>query len=406
MTTEPTIYTIAAWNINKLNDKFAKINKRADRIGAPHVSYTIVAERDIPDPEYDHKHFPGDVIPKIHVIDITVEGQGPKIEGYRFVGTLDHNTLPGSVIVNTVPGEAVPPQYFHSAGVCDHCGKIRRRNETFVLLKEDDHTHTVIGRQCVRDFIGYDPAQVARYLQGLYKDIASLNDDEWTGGGSSGQWVFNKIDILKNTIAIIRTFGWVPRSAAQPETGRFASAEYVTELMYPARNDDQRKAKEALKAKLDFHPEEDAAEAEAAIEWLLKQPANNEYIHNLHNIANATDCPARLIGYWCSLVAAYQKAMETLRRNELVHKVNEWTGVVGEKLEAEVNVIGIQYIDGAYGTVALVRMLAETGHTMIWFANTKPQMNVGGKYKIKATVKKHDVRNEWKQTVLTRVKVL
>lgn len=406
MTNPTEVYTIAEWNISKLDEKFAKINKRADKIGAPHVSYTIVSERSIPDPDYDPMLFDADDIPHINVVDIIVEGQGPKIEGYRFVGTLDHNTLPGSVIVNTVPGEVVPPQYYHSPGVCDHCGKTRQRNETFVLLKEDDHTHTVIGRQCVRDFIGHDPAQVARYLQGLYREIASLKDDEWReGGGSRGQWMLNKKAVLTNTIAIIRSFGWVPRSAAQPELGRTATSDIVSQLMYPARNSEQRAAQAALRAQLDFRTE-DNAEAEAAVEWLLKQQANNEYMHNLQSIAAAADCPARLLGYWCSLIAAYQKAMETLRRNELVHKVNEWVGEEGGKVELEVNVIAFSYIEGPYGVTTLVKMISETGHSLSWFASTKPQMDIGGRYKIKGTVKRHDIYNDWKQTVLTRVKVI
>jgi hypothetical protein len=51
-------------------------------------------------------------------------------------------------------------------------------------------------------------------------------------------------------------------------------------------------------------------------------------------------------------------------------------------------------------------MLDNDGRTLTWFANTNPEMNVGEKYRIKGTVKKHDEYNEWKQTILTRVKVL
>ena len=53
----------------------------------------------------------------------------------------------------------------------------------------------------------------------------------------------------------------------------------------------------------------------------------------------------------------------------------------------------------------LFNMRDDEGRTLTWFANADPGMEKGEKYRIVATIKKFDEYNEWKQTILTRVKV-
>lgn len=403
----PEVFQIAEWNWNKLQEKIAKINRKAVRLGMPEVRVIVDSEQLVTDPEYAKlaSREPEADLPKIKVFNVHIEGEGPKIAGYRFIGTLDHNTLPGQTIVQTVPGESIPHRFFGSSPVCDHCGKIRNRNETFVLEKEEDHTHYQIGRQCVRDFIGHDPVQVARYLSGLWKSISELKDDKEWMGGSQGQWMFDKIEILTVTVAAIRTNGWVPRSAANPEAGRFATAGTVADVVYPSANLKEQERKRAIRASLNIC-DADKAEAEAAVIWLATQPKDNEYLHNLHLVNEAEACPAKMIGYWCSLIAAYQRDQERLNLLKATKKVNQWIGAVGDKVSLNVFVNAIRYTEGAFGRVAIIKMTASTGETVTWFANGEVHMAVGKTYNIKGTVKKQDEYQDWKQTVLTRVKVL
>ena len=407
------IFEIPSFKMELLNKEMEKLNKRAEKLGCEPLSVIVQGEITRVDPSYIRQVGPDkpipDNAPRITYVQISIEGDAPKLAGYSFVGTLDHVVLPGSVVVKTVPGESVPEEFYQHDARCDHCDKIRRRNQTFVLYNEEEDKHVQVGRQCLKDFLGHDPAAIARYLSAVWRLMAELEDEEderWYGGGGYREWGFQHVPILELTIAIIRRYGWVPRSSAQPELGRHATANEVLGAIEPASNEHQRKQQKKFLATLDIDKEKDHAEAVAAMEWLEEQPANNEYMHNLHAILKADLVPYSMFGFWCSVVAAYQRAQERLRLNKAQRKLNEYVGEVKERLEFDVHITGISYIDGVYGTIKLHRMLDKEGHTLIWFANTSTEMHEGGKYKIKGTVKKHDEYKDWKQTSLSRVKMI
>lgn len=407
MSTESVIYEIPEWNVNRLHKEIDKLNRRADKLDVPHIQLIPHGIVEVADPAYTKELDIGimtwNSVPKIQVHKFEIVGPAPKLAGWTFVGKLDHNTLPGQVIVDAVPGHSVPEQFFHSEPICEHCGKIRRRNDTFVLAHENGE-YKQVGRQCIRDFLGHDPTAIANFLSRMWKLINELDDrdDEWWGGGGSAYWTFPHEQVLSLTVAHIRMFGWIARSAADPMVGRTATADEILSLLIPSKDSTVRERQRKLIEKLEWSKEKDGQEAHDAMEWLKTQPANNEYMVNLHTIAAADSVPTKLFGYWCSLAAAYQRAQERLRLNQAQKKVNEWVGNVKDKIEIVVTITGISHVDSyyGYGTVHIHRMLDDEGHTLVWFANTNSGMEVGHKYKIRATVKKHDVYNNWKQTVL------
>ncbi len=414
----PEIHVISEWNMARLNQKIATLNRRADKIGCPHVEVKIHDTRLIPDPscvirftEKRHRSPNAaelDALPKITVHDVEIVGEGPKIEGWKFVGTLDHYTIPGKVIVNTVPGESVPSDFFESDAICDHCEKIRNRVETFVLLEEATGEYKQVGRNCLRDFFGHDPQVVARFLSRIMKFVEGLGDEDegWGMGGGRQDYSYDSLRVLTNTIAVIRTFGWVPRSASDEDN--CASSNHVLTIMLPAYGSQENEAKKKFVASIKFDAEKDLKEANEAIAWLKDQEGNNEYMHNLKLLEDQEAIPGKMFGYWCSLAAAFQRAQARLELAEREKKtrLNEYFGEVGERYTGfQVKCIGISYTDSFYGTVCIHRMVDTDGRTMIWFANSDAKMEKGNEYIINARVKKQDEYKEWKQTYLTRVSV-
>jgi hypothetical protein len=416
MTTQNATFRIPSWNLAKLHSKIAQLNRRAEKLDCPPVDLKVGQPYQINDPSVDPNMVIGDFVPKITVYDVELIGQGPRIEGYTFIGTLDHiyvpytfiGTLdhiyvPGSVIVKTVPGETVPQQYFHSDGACDHCGKIRMRNETFVL-RDEAGEHKQVGRQCVKDFIGHDPKHIVSFLTSLNKFVESLDDEEhWFGGaGAARPWVYNHDRVLMATAAMIRKHGWVPRSAAG--VGRIATADQVIGVFNPPRFEVEKWKKWV--DSLDISNEEFIQEARNARLWLEQQKPNNEYIHNLMAIhTSEAGVSYNMFGYWCSLISAYQRAQDRLTLNRVQQKVNEYVGTVGQRIDMKVTVVGLHHIDGYYGPTTIVKMLDDRGRTVTWFANADVEMRRDESYEVKATVKKHEEYNEWKQTVVNRLKI-
>lgn len=417
-TQEPNIYEIAEINMERLNKAIDKLNRRAAKIGVPPVEIKIHGTKMVPEAnalrrlqQRERPLSKADIeaLPHVRVNEVEIVGEGPKIEGWKFVGTLDHYTIEGKVIVNAVPGETVPEQYFTVAASCDHCDKIRRRVETFVLegVDENEGQWKMVGRNCLRDFFGHDPQAVARWLSRVMEFVANLDDEEeWGCGGGGGRHIeyFDAVEALTNTIACIRTFGWVPRSASDEEN--LPTVSHVFTIMTTPFTERERELQRKFIASVKFDKENDRAEAQAAVEWLREQSGDNEYMHNLKLLEDQERVPAKMMGYWCSLAAAYQREMDRLERAKRTKKVNEHYGTIKDRVELEVKCVGINYTDGYYGAVCIHRMLGVDGHSFIWFANADAKMTRGGHYKIRATIKKHDEYKDWKQTHLNRIQVL
>ena len=416
---EPETHWIAEYNMERLNKAIATLNRRADKIGVPPVSIVVRNTKDIPDPEVVRRMQSRSLkaltatdlldVPTVRLTEVEIVGEGPKIEGWKFVGTLDHYTIPGKVIVNTVPGEVVPAQYFKIEATCDHCEKIRRRIETFVLegIDENEGEWKAVGRNCLRDFFGHDPQVVARWLSRVMGFVDSLgDDDEWGYGGGGGRYetYYNAIKVLTNTIACIRSFGWVPRSACDED--QVPTAGHVFYIMSPPYDAKAREEKARFMDRVKFEPEADLKEAEEAVAWLKTKEGNNEYMHNLKLLEDEERIPSKMMGYWCSLASAYQRDQDRLERAKRTKKLNEYFGEIKKRIELEVKCVGIQYIDSYYGTVCIHRMLSTDGHTIVWFANADAKMSKGVHYKVRATVKKHDEYNDWKQTHVNRLVVV
>lgn len=404
-TDKPNIFSIPKWNIERLETAMEKLNKKARKWDLPELTYTILKEFLIDAPSAANSMLLREKRPQIEMVEIEIKGEGPVIAGWKFLGVFDHVTLPGSVIVNTVPGEVIPPQFHNCEPICDHCGTKRRRNETFLMQEVATGDYKLVGRQCVRDFIGYDAKEVFSFLKWVHKLEKELDEDDvWMSGGGRHHEMFAAENVLAVTASIIAKYGWVSKSKADwdqtPTSG---------EVMYfyypPVNNAKELEAWKKWKAELNIEDPKWTETAKAAREWLKEQTGDSEYMHNLHtideNVNNAV--PTRLFGYWCSLVATYQRAMDTLREQAKKKRVNEHVGEIKKRREFKVTLDKLRTFESQWGYVYLHTFLDEEGHTLVWFASSEQDFDYEKEYTIKATVKKHDDYKGWAQTAVTRV---
>jgi len=414
--TEDLTIQIVSSNLERLDNEIAKLNRRADKIDCPHVGYIIHETKMIRDPiEVSRAEATGPIdpetleaIPMIRVCVIEIVGEGPQVKGWKFVGTLDHYTIPGKVIVNTVPGEVVPERYFDHEASCDHCNKIRRRVETFVLegIDENEGEFKLVGRSCLKDFFGHDPMSVARWLNRVWKFIETLEARSRGWGGGRYITYLNSTEVLATTSAVIRTFGWLAKSAAGYE--KTPTSGHVGYLLGRPMDSNARKEWKAFKTTIIFDKAKDSKEADDAIAWLKTKDADNEYMHNLKLLENEDYIPSKMLGYWCSLVAAYQRETARLeyQKKERAQRLNEYVGKVGERIEVTVKCIDIKTIFSDYGVVNIHRMLDEDGRTLVWFANSDRKMEKDEQYTVRVGIKKHDEYQDWKQTIVSRLFVV
>jgi hypothetical protein len=104
--------------------------------------------------------------------------------------------------------------------------------------------------------------------------------------------------------------------------------------------------------------------------------------------------------------ARYNEQILIKQRDSAV--VNEHVGDIKDKLTLNVKIKAVRWIPGDYGSTTLYTLISDTGHMFKWFASRDALgEDVTDVFqKVTGTVKKHEVWQGQKATILTRVKVV
>ncbi len=272
------VYRIPADNMPLVWDMLAKYDKQAAKL---HVNAPILnIIREETEPFFGNNEW-GEWVQKGYrtYTFMTVVGNAPKIDGWKFIGVLAHEE--GGTVVRSVPGETVPPNYQIAENYCDHCKTARRRIETFVLEHESGK-YTQVGRNCLRDFLGgFDPSGIVASLEWLREIGERLQSDEYCGEGH-GKYQEDTLYFLSHVACMIRTHGFV--SAAMVREGR---SDHETTVGATLGNIDCTRGtvRDGRGRKIEpiILTDEDKAIAKAAIEWAAEKigDTTNEYLHNV-----------------------------------------------------------------------------------------------------------------------------
>lgn len=423
-------FVIPVGNLDFLSKEIARINKRAARLGLAPVSFTEI-ERETVETKPARNGQPATYVEKAL---IRIDGETPRVAGYEFVATLEHDDA-GTIIrrVPTFGGDEFDLASYRDAtpSNCDHCGLDRRRKDTYVVRNAETGEAKQVGRTCLQDFTGVnDPEKYARIAE-WYRDLFELLDgdleDEGFGGGS-GTSHYATLDLLAVTDKAIREYGWVPKSKA--DWGQTATADWVERLAAtrgPLDNDLKR-----------ILPDDAArTKAQAVLDWVrsdefAEKATTSDYLWNL-GIACANDYAAfRRFGLVCSAVSAYDREREYQIRHAAQREQNsvkQHVGEVGKREVFELRLVRIIWIEDRYnpygGSKPLYIFQDADGNEVKWFASNTAgiaaQVQIGDAedpqyafeeiaegctYRVKATVKAHDDSPKYgKATLITRAKI-
>jgi hypothetical protein len=437
MTDNTKTYSIPEENLSELCRRLDKLSRKAAKLGLVTISYSLGPVKDLPFSRTDDGHRSllkeearieearrlGKLV-FVRFQEVTVSGQTPRLSGWDFVGTLQHLADPEGEIINllrTVPGFVGQlPIQFRTATPenCDHCHKqIRSRKETFIVRSTDTQEWKQVGRNCTQDFLGgKDPHAVASSLDYLLQAFDLGGESEGQGlGGGSGPIRWDLLGFLTVVATLVRTDGWCSRGKARNSEGLTATADHAVYYLEPPRDGlakaDWRKFVEARPI-----TDEDKTTAEKALDFarddLQARASRSDYEHNLYVATVQESVTGKLTGICASLIPYYLREVErqVVREAELRRTADsKHLGTVGERLLlnvqcAKVITVGEQSL---YGPSYLHKLITAEGDAVIWFSSQALNNLTPGKtYSVKASVKKHDIRDNVKQTVVTRLSVL
>lgn len=297
-------FAIPQGNSDAFHRKVNFLAKRAEKCKTP---FDMVRGADSAAPHPDkHRAKAGEVVVTEHY---TIEAETPVIGGYSVVGTLDHRSVPGMVIVNSVPGDMVPREYHTcSSNVCDHCNKARNRKMS-IVLRGPSGTCIVVGRSCVRDFIGYNVDVTLRYLEGLHALQAWVESDEFGGGYGCSDPAYSIASVVEQSAAIVRLEGYHNAQCDTPTS-------YKVDRIFNPPTFTGRDAAAKLRRYQEWCSKVAVTDADrelaaSAIAWAEGiTDADSSYLHNLQAIAQGGHVVRKTWGYTVSMVVAYQKHLK------------------------------------------------------------------------------------------------
>lgn len=401
-------YQVPEQNLDKLRAQMNKLTRRCNRakIAAP-----VMTVGDYREVEYtvEEDNFRTKRIRRVYAVTLVSEGR-PKINGYEFAAVLspvadEQGNLVGNVL-RQVPGfEGEIPERFRSAtNYCDHCKTSRRRLETFVIANESGFRQ--IGRNCLALYLGLtDPeifAQIAQILIDAHDLMGMAEDEGFGGGGSSALDRYLMSEVLEVAASAIRQYGWLSGKSAR-EFEKTSMAQRVRDWMFGGP-----KARENFEHKLTVNEDDKALVAET-IEWLgmIDPKMADDHMLNLSLLSRATAVRSKDFGIAVSAISAYSREKErTIRRNARIEsdKNSQFIAQVGERVVFEnVIVLYTTTFESDFGVTHFYKM-KQGENLVVYFASNDMGWSQGDVVaKFTARVKKHEVREEIKQTVITRV---
>ena len=356
---------------------------------------------------------------------VEVTGESPKLNGWEFIAVLEPMETDDGAVLNLIqclPGKECPTDQRTRINICDHCHANRRRKQTFVVFNAERGEYKSVGRQCIKDFMGYHAdvegliaqAEMLASLFGILEGCGEPDEEEFGGHYRPDGWDLETF--LELTACRIRLFGWLGAGHAR-DMGRMDSTKNVIlEIIgLPPRDEKARKEWEKLVA--DHTIEEcDKGIAKSAIEWAREIPnekiEGNDYLANINLIARVGAVSRKTAGVAASIVASYHREGENeLKRQEFARRPESFhIGEIGKRIPLmTVKCEKIVMNETAYGVTGIHKMTTTSepiGSDLTWFASQGRVMEEGQTYHIAATVKAHDEYKGRKQTIVTRVAVL
>lgn len=380
------LFEIPAIAMGVLQSKLDKLSKKAKKTGTGEIRLVRVGRRTNKD--------------GTQIVIVAVEGEPVKYGGYTFLARLDHNLDPtgGSNIVYSMPGESLSEDQRLAGADCNHCGWRRNRKDTFILRKDDDGSFIQVGRTCLKDFFGHDPAEVVRRAQYITKVI-----DTVTEAGKGGEaYMTNRrtVDLqtfLAYAVSCIEVNGWTSGKEAFGDPDRMSTRDQACNSMFrwPYPDPDDRPTKEQIET------------AEKVLEYVLTlDPQRSDFNFNMTQMAKLEIIDYKMTGVAAAMVFCYNRHLEQEADKAAPPKDDlsgsQFIGSEKDRLTIDIKILSSKIHGGQFGSYYITRMLDAAGNLYVSFGAYKG--DVDSQATVRGTVKRHQEFNGVKQTILNRVK--
>jgi hypothetical protein len=400
-----------------LKETVAGLNKKATKWGLPPLELKILGSTMVDAVDATG----GKLGYKVKQYTISISGESPRVTGYEFIAKLEH-TENGNII-NIAPNaknKYLPPDFKTANSKCDICKSNRERYNTFVLRKLENGEYIQAGSTCLKRFLPSTSVetfiQYARLLEDLrniYKDPA-LKDPEFDGDSERGRNLkYFPVEAMIDAVCAVYLLEkrFISKKKAI-EQGTSSTAETALNSLFiknphdewKIKFDEMRQSNECIKLK------SDVLSWAKSFDFTAKADQNPDllsYFHNLEVLSKSDHASFKNFPYVAGIVGTYLR-----EKNHTLSTANsnpsEYVGDVGSKIEIpSATLLRVNSYDSQYGTVFIYSFKDKAGNNLVWFSSGDIGLEAEKEYKLKATVKAHQVSKytHQKETIITRAKV-
>lgn len=401
-------FEIPEGNLGLFHQKIALYQKLAKKLNLEPLNVVEVGEPvlkpvtviTVGDGVFDRK---SSLLQKVHTYDVS--GYAPKIEGWSFIGSLDHIEGMVKPVINSFADERIPDKYWSDdcEPDCDHCHLKRKRSKTVIIRNNDSGEYKQIGSTCLSDFFPYgNPETIISAMQLItvtLKDIGGIATNEVFYAFDDPMQLISLHDVLAKANHDISLHGFVSAKQAEENcsisTGQMVASQYTDKPYY------------LIKTNAD-----DELVATEVIDWLLLDQVKaladkHNYYANLLTFAQSGAVNLKHVSTAASAVVAFQRAQLEAKNQAMP---GNYVGIPGEKLvDYPVNLVrSIAIEDYTYNKVKhLLIFQDEQNNTLAWMCSgAKPAIPLGESIHLSGTITEHKIYKDRPQTQLTRCTVL
>lgn len=333
---------------------------------------------------------------------IQIESEGTAIiNDWRFVASVEH-TENGNIIKKYCYDVEVPEKYYTNKPICEHCGSNRYRKNTYIVQNLQTGEFKQVGKSCLADFTsGMSAEYVAHYIS-LFE---TLIEGEYIEPGYRAKNYIEIGEALRYVAETTKHFGYVKADGERPT--KYRAKDYYEADHGMAGLLQGELEKEMWKVSFDANSDYAKEISTKSLEWILRQEANSEYIHNLKTVCSANYVTFENFGILASLIPSYNRAIEREQRIEAERNADmksEHIGKVGDRITILISDYRvITSWETQYGITAVYKITDESGNVFTWKTS---RGIVEDAKKISATVKSHNEYNGTKQTEITRCRAV
>jgi hypothetical protein len=369
---------IPADAVDDFKARVAKVNKKADKIGSESI---IIASISKP---FQQKYHQGDETFVRNIVTIEYQQPDIRIKGYSLVGMISRDST-GTIQIHNYNMNNFKDYQNPDFTRCDHCNTKHQRNH-LVVLKDKSQKEIVVGKSCLKDFIGVVPSTYYKFVD----EIHELQDDEsYSNTGFSP--AYPVLDVLSHTFDIASRYGFVKAGDVSNDTPTYQRVKEAITTGKSASNEAIKNAEEGI----------------ALFKNMEEDKIYNDYIFNIHQILNNTYVDCKRLPTACSSYIAIKNMMENKDKQKSGNDI--YVGNIGDIMSFNVKVDFIKTLSGYISGESRLYVMTDnkTGAKIKTFTTSKKFLpDIGDEISIVGKIKKHEEFRGEKATIITNIKML